>query len=441
MSLPLVAIVGRPNVGKSTLVNRIAARREAIVDKQPGVTRDRNYLIAEWGGVTFSLIDTGGLVFGKKAPLSESVSRQALLAVEEGDVIIFVVDGKEGMFPEDKKIAEVLRAAGKPVLLVVNKVDQPGGEESKYPFYELALGEPYPISALHGIRVGDLLDKLTALLTAEEEPRPAALSTLEREVRVAIVGRPNVGKSSLLNCLLGEERVIVDESPGTTRDAIDTICTYKGKRYCFIDTAGLRRRARVKSELEYYGLRRALKALDRAQVALVVLDGAEGVVEQDQKIASLTRSRGCGSIVVTNKWDLLTNKQAIKNLSENINRKLHFISYAPLLRTSALTSEGVAEIYPTVDKVAKEHQRRLDTAGLNNFIQELLGRSQVPARKGKKLKVYYGTQVSASPPSLVFFVNYPQLAGAQFRRFLENSLREYYGFVGCPLWLKFKKKS
>ncbi|MDI6688968.1 MAG: ribosome biogenesis GTPase Der [Actinomycetota bacterium] len=430
--LPLVAIVGRANVGKSMLVNRIAASSEAIVDKVPGVTRDRNYIQADWRGRSFTLIDTGGLDFTKSLPMSEAVVKQVLLAVEEADAIIFVVDGLSGLLPDDNEIANILRTSNKPVLLAVNKVDDLTRDEAKYQFYELGLGEPLAISAMHGLGIGDLLDELVQFL-------PKAIEERREELSVAIVGRPNVGKSSILNRLLGQERAIVSEIPGTTRDAIDTLLVRDGKRYRFIDTAGLRRKGRIKEDIEYYGFVRALRTLDVADVALIILDALEGATEQDQKVGELAESRGCASIILLNKWDLV-KKKSTENLILNVKYRFRFLYYAPLLCISALTGEGIGDIFPNLDIIANEYKKRISTPKLNDFIQRLLAEGYILTKRCRKLKISYVTQVGTKPPVFVFFVNHPEIVDPSYQRYLGNKIRETFGFKGCPLRLKFRKK-
>jgi GTP-binding protein len=435
VSLPLVAIVGRPNVGKSTLVNRVAAQPFAIVDKESGITRDRNYVETDWAGRSFTLIDTGGLDFGEKGELIQSVREQALIAIEEADVILMVVDARTGPLASDREAAEILRRSGKPTILLVNKLDDPGREDLKYSFYELALGEPRGISALHGIGIGDILDELITLL-------PEAITVEEtREVwSIAIVGRPNVGKSSLFNVLLGEERAIVSEVPGTTRDAIDTIIERDHKFYRYIDTAGLRKRARIGESVEYYGMVRTLRALGRARVALLILDAEAGATEQDQKIAGYAESRGCATIVVINKWDLVPKEVKERQYVESVRRKLHFLDYAPITAMSVLTGIGVKKIYPLVDKVILSHSKKIGTPELNKFVREIAARGHTLARRGKTLKLYYATQVGTAPPRFLFFANHPEIVDSSYMRYLEGKLRGSFGFSGTPIRIAIRKK-
>lgn len=433
--LPLVAIVGRPNVGKSTLINRIAATPSAIVDRESGITRDRNYIQTDWAGRSFTLIDTGGLDFGEKGNLVESVREQALIAIDEADIILMVVDATAGSLASDREAAEILRRSGKPVLLLANKIDDLRKEDLKYAFYEMGLGEPYAISALHGIGIGEVLDQLVSLLppAVEEEKGEEAFS-------IAIVGRPNVGKSSLFNLLLGTERAIVSEVPGTTRDAIDTIIERKGKLYRFIDTAGLRKRARIEKSVEYYGTVRTLRALDHAQVALLMLDAEDGATEQDQKIANYAQSRGCATIILINKWDLAPKEVKEKMYLDSVRRKLHFLEYAPMATISALTGMGVEEIYPLIDKVILSYFKKISTPQLNKFVREISLKGHSLTKGGKKLKLAYATQIGTAPPRFLFFANQPEIVNASYLRYLEGKLRESFDFKGTPIRISFRRK-
>lgn len=445
MKPPLVAVVGRPNVGKSTLVNRIAASREAIVHAQPGVTRDRNYVGTDWRGKSFLLIDTGGLDFVTSEPIERQVTRQAMLAVEEAALIIFVVDGTTGPAGEDQEIAKVLRATKKPVLLVVNKVDDPTREMLVHDFYGLGVGEPRVVSAMHGLGIGDLLDEVAALLPAlpafltatEEETRE---EVVEPETGVAIVGRPNAGKSSILNRLIGEQRAIVSEMPGTTRDAVDTLIQLDGRSYRFVDTAGLKRPPKISEDVEYYGFVRALRALDRADIALLIVDAGEGVTNQDQRVASLALARNCAAIVLLNKWDLVRDAERQREIDKQLFDKLRFIEYAPVLKVSALTGEGIDALDAALEFIAGEYRKRVATPRLNAFISHVRGEETLPSKRGKALKITYVTQVGTAPPTFVFFVNDPVLVTASFRRHMENRMRKAFGFEGTPLALHFKRK-
>ncbi|MCL4499676.1 MAG: ribosome biogenesis GTPase Der [Actinobacteria bacterium] len=433
MSLPLVAVVGRPNVGKSTLVNRLAVTKEAIVHPEAGVTRDRNYLETDWNGRAFTIVDTGGISFEAEALLEREVSRQATLAIEEADVVVFVVDGDVGVMPEDEEIAKILRGADKPVLLVVNKIDSQREEMDVYQFYGLGLGDPYALSAVHGLGTGELLDAVASLIPEVEvlaEPG---------EIKVAIVGRPNVGKSSILNRLIGMERAIVSDVPGTTRDAIDTVYELAGKRYRFIDTAGLRRAPRVTEDVEYYGLVRSLRALDRADIAIIIIDATRGAAEQDQKIAGYAESRGCATIILVNKWDAIAGEVG-DSVVDGVRDKLKFIGYSPVIRVSAVSGRGISKVMPALDDAYGEYEKRIRTAKLNGFVGQLKASGYAPSKGGKVLRIGYAAQVGTKPPSFAFFVNNPTLVTENYRRYLENRMREAFGFMACPISLRFKRK-
>jgi GTP-binding protein len=432
----IVAIVGRPNVGKSTLFNRITESRSAIEEKMPGVTRDRLYGTAEWCGRSFAVVDTGGITFGGGDPISNQVRRQAELAVAEAQVVIFLLDGREGVTALDKDIAEQLRRSGKTIVPVVNKIDHPAGELAVAAFYELGMGEPLAISAAHGRGTGDLLDRVCALLPpGEGESYP------EDAVKVAVVGRPNVGKSSLVNAALGEERVIVTDLPGTTRDAIDTYFTYQDQRYVFIDTAGVRRKSRIKEAVEYYSVLRALKAIQRADVVLLVLDGSGGIAEQDLKLAGHVDQAGRGLIMVVNKWDLGGREEGARGKwLENLSRAFSFAPYAPVAFVSALTGRRIERLFPLILQVWQEQHKRIATPLLNELVQDALAVNPPPTFKGKRLKIYYATQPSVRPPTFVFFVNDPQLVHFSYRRYLENRLRESFSFSGTPIRIKLKPR-
>ncbi|MDO8885305.1 ribosome biogenesis GTPase Der [Candidatus Oleimmundimicrobium sp.] len=431
--MSLVAIVGRPNVGKSTIVNRIASGQPAIVDELSGVTRDRNYIKTDWSGKSFTIVDTGGLIFDDKENLIESIRQQAFLAVEEADAIIFVVDGKTGLLHDDKEIANILRQKTKPIFLVVNKLDDISKELDKFSFYSLGLGEPHAISAMHGLGIGDLLDELVKVLPPEK------VEKVEGVINVAIIGRPNAGKSSICNRLLGEERVIVSNIPGTTRDTIDTVVERGGKSYLFIDTAGLRRRKKIKG-VEYYGMVRVLRAIDRADIVLLVLDSSEGVTGQDQKIAEIANDRDCGVMVLLNKWDLI-DAENLNNLYHSLEKKLRFISYAPVLKVSALKNKGISKIYPMIDKVANEYFRQVSTPQLNNLVQAIKTKGHTVSKGRKKLNLLYATQIKTGPPTFLFFVNEPSLINVYFKRYLTSEVRKFFSFKGVPVKLLFRKKS
>ncbi|MDI6871292.1 MAG: ribosome biogenesis GTPase Der [Bacillota bacterium] len=434
--LPLVAIVGRPNVGKSALFNRLAARRTAIVEATPGVTRDRLYQRCEWGKHDFVLVDTGGIEPESDDPIVEQTRRQADLAMREADVILFVVDGRDGLLPADEEVAERLRRTRKPVLLVVNKAEGLRPEEAAADFYALGLGQPLPVSALHGLGIGDLLDEVVRRF-----PRMAEGPVDPAVTRVAVVGRPNVGKSSLVNAVLGEERVITSDIPGTTRDAIDTPFTRDGRHYVIIDTAGIRRRSSIKESVERYSVLRAIKAIERSDIVLVVLDATAGVTEQDRRIAGLGHEAGRGTILVVNKWDLVEkDERTMAAFTRRIRAELAFLDYAPLIFVSAVRGKRIPQLIDLVEYVAEQQSRRVQTSHLNEVLSDAVARQEPPSDKGRALKLFYGTQVGVRPPTFVLFVNDPALMHFTYRRYLENRLREAYGFEGTPLILKARAR-
>ncbi|SDF26084.1 ribosome biogenesis GTPase Der [Sporolituus thermophilus] len=431
MSKPIVAIVGRPNVGKSTLFNFIAKKRVSIVEDIPGVTRDRIYMDAEWLGREFTMIDTGGIEIETTDRILSATRHQAQLAIEEADVIIFVVDGKTGITTADEEVAAMLRSTRKPVILTVNKIDSPKDEPAVYEFYNLGLGDPIAISATNALSIGDLLDRVIELL-----PQTGNAEEDNDVIRVAFIGRPNVGKSSLVNALLGEERVIVSDIPGTTRDAIDTYFEKDGTKFILIDTAGMRRKARINQPVERYSVIRSLRAVERADVVLMVIDAVEGVTEQDKKIAGYAHEAGRGIIIVVNKWDLIEkdSKTALR-YTENIRSEMAFIQYAPILFTSALTKQRVHRIAELVKFVAEQHAMRVQTSVLNQVIEDAIRINPPPTDKGTRLKIFYTTQAEVKPPTFIFFVNEPEIMHFSYLRYLENKLREAFGFEGTPLRL------
>ena len=438
MGSNIVAIVGRPNVGKSTLFNRLTAARTAIEEKVPGVTRDRLYGASEWRGESFIVIDTGGISFERDDPLIKQVRHQAELAVEEAQVILFLLDGREGPAPLDQEIAHLLRRSGKPVILVVNKIDHLEAAAGVPAFYSLGMGDPLPLSAVHGRGTGDLLDRICELLPREIEAAPGVS---EDDVKVALVGRPNAGKSQLLNNILGRERVIVSATPGTTRDAVDSSFNRGGTNYLLIDTAGVRRKSRVKEAVEYYSVLRALKAVERADLALLLLDAESGIAEQDQKLAGYVDQAGRGLIFAVNKWDLIKGKQeARREWMEEISRAFAFAPYAPVTFISALTGSRVQELFPLFDRVRRELYRRVSTSLLNELLLDALAVNPPPTYRGKRLKIYYATQAAVKPPTFIFFVNNPQFMHFSYRRYLENRLREAFDFSGVPLRLKIRAR-
>lgn len=434
MQKPIVAIVGRPNVGKSTLFNRIIGGRKVIVADMPGVTRDRIYEDVEWDRKAFTLIDTGGL-FLVDGEFRERVEEQVQKAIAEADLVIFIVDSRVGPTTEDQEIGRMLLKTCKKTILVVNGVDDFTNKQVIYDFFNLGFGEAIPISALHGLNIDDLLDRVVSLL-------PDQPSVQEAEgVRVAVVGRPNVGKSSLINTLLKEERVIVSDIPGTTRDAIDTLLQKDGRNYVLVDTSGIRKRSRVAAGVEYYGVQRSLRAIDRADIALLVLDATQGVVEQDTKIGGYIEEAGKGLIIIINKWDLVQkNARTRKEFDDMIMTELDFLGFAPLHYVSAVTGQGVHKILQLVDEVAQQQSRRISTGNLNNWLTEVIYLNPPPPVKGREVKVYYVAQVGERPPVFVFFVNNPELFHFSYQRYLENQLRKAYGFKGTPIRLVFRAR-
>ncbi|MDQ0285676.1 GTP-binding protein [Desulfofundulus luciae] len=429
MSKPIVAIVGRPNVGKSTLFNRLVGSRIAIVEDKPGITRDRLYQDAEWAGRVFTLVDTGGLDFVESGDIPRQVRRQVELAIEEADVVLFLVDARAGLTSTDEDVAALLRRTSKPVLLVANKVENFQRTGQLVDFFRLGLGEPIPISAAQGMNTGDLLDRLVSVLppvTAEEgEPDT---------IRIAVIGRPNVGKSSLVNAILGEERVIVSGIPGTTRDAIDTYFEREGRRYMLVDTAGIRRKSRIEEAIEKYSVIRSLRAVDRCEVALVVLDALEGVTDQDKRIAGYAHEEGKASVLAVNKWDLVEkDTRTSQRFTELIRRELAFMTYAPVVFISALTGKRVHRLLEMVDLVAQQQCLRISTSELNRLIRDAVLHNPPPADKNRRLKILYATQGGVKPPTFILFVNYPELMHFSYLRYLENQLRAAFGFEGTPI--------
>ncbi len=437
MALPIVAIVGRPNVGKSTLVNRIAENNEAIVHEMRGVTRDRSYHEADWNGREFTLIDTGGIEMNKDDVFQESIRSQALVAAEQADVILFLVDSKTGINADDQAVANILRRSNKPVLLVVNKLDNPDREnDSIWEFYSLGIGEPTPLSALHGHGTGDLLDDIVALLPEEEDE---VADEFPDALNVAIIGRPNAGKSSLFNRILGADRSIVSNIAGTTRDAIDTVVERNGKHYRMVDTAGIRKKSTVYENIEYYSMVRGLRAIDRADVALLVVDASVGVTEQDQKVMGLAIERGCAIVVLLNKWDLLDDDRKREACMETIDRRLGVMApWAQYLRISALTGRSVEKIWAMVDAAEKTRSQKITTSRLNTFLTDLreFGHTVVDAKR--RLRMHYVTQTG--PPTFTFFVNHSDLVNDTYQRYVENRMRSTFDFSGTPIRLFFRKK-
>ncbi|SPU21734.1 GTP-binding protein EngA [Niallia circulans] len=433
---PVVAIVGRPNVGKSTIFNRIVGERVAIVEDLPGVTRDRLYSKGEWLNHEFYVIDTGGIELGDE-PLLVQMRQQAEIAIDEANVIIFMVNGREGITAADQEVANMLFRSKKPVVLAVNKVDNPEMRDSLYEFYSLGAGEPYGISGSHGLGIGDLLDEVVRHFPEENDDDYA-----DDTIKMALIGRPNVGKSSLVNALLGEERVIVSQIPGTTRDAIDTSFTRDGQHYVVIDTAGMRKRGKVYEATEKYSVLRSLKAIERSDVVLVVLDGEEGIIEQDKKIAGYAHEAGRAIVIVVNKWDAVKkDDKTMQTFIEDIRSEFQFLSYAPICFLSAKTKQRLHLLLPEVRKVSESHHLRVPTHVLNDMIMDAVAMNPTPTDKGKRLKINYVTQVAVQPPTFVFFVNEPELMHFSYRRFLENRLRATFEFEGTPIHIIARKKN
>ncbi len=429
MAKQIVAVVGRPNVGKSTLFNNIAGKRISIVDDTPGVTRDRIYTDVEWLNHSFTLVDTGGIEPDSKDEILIQMRNQAQTAIESADVILFLVDGKEGITPADNEVATMLRKVDKPIVLCVNKLDSVEEEVNLYEFYNLAIGDPIPISASHKRGLGDLLDAIIDRLDKVE-----ASHEDEDIIKIAVVGKPNVGKSSLVNYLLGEERSIVSNIPGTTRDAIDTSFEYRGQKYLIIDTAGIRRKSKITDPLERYSVLRALSAIRRCDVALIMIDATEEATEQDEKIAGLVHEEGKGSIFVVNKWDLITKHTGSMNEYRNrLTNQIAFMTYTPSLFISAKTGKRVDRIIELVNYVYNQCTFRISTGVLNDCLTDAMAVNEPPADKGRRLKIYYGTQVAVKPPTFVLFVNDSSLMHYSYKRYLENYFRKTFGLEGTPL--------
>ena len=433
---PIVAIVGRPNVGKSTLFNRLTKTKLAIVEDTPGVTRDRLYQDVEWNGKVFTLIDTGGIEMNSKDSILTAVKKQAQIAIEEADLILFVCDGQMGISSEDAEVAQMLMRTKKDVMLVVNKIEDYSNPEELYEYYELGLGEIYPISASHGMNTGDLLDEILERLgdIDNEEYDPDV-------IKIAVIGRPNVGKSSLTNAILGQARCIVSNVPGTTRDAIDTAFSRDGQDYAIIDTAGMRKRGKVFETTEKYSVIRSLRAVDRCDVVLMVINAEEGLIEQDKKIAGYAHEQGKGLILVVNKWDLIEkDDKTYTEFEKNLRKNLLFMSYAPIIFVSALTKQRVHKVLDLVKYVAEQQSVRIATSVLNEIVREAVMQNPPPTDKGKRLKILYITQSGVKPPTFVLFVNEPEILHFSYERYLENKLRESFGFEGTSIKFIVRKR-
>ncbi|TBL79767.1 ribosome biogenesis GTPase Der [Paenibacillus thalictri] len=437
MARPIIAIVGRPNVGKSTIFNRVIGERLAIVEDKPGVTRDRLYGIGSWLDREFSVVDTGGIEIEGEDQILRSVRLQAELAIEEADVIIFMVDAKAGVTPADDEVAQMLFRAKKPVVLAVNKVDNLQRQDDIYEFYSLGFGDPIGISGSHGLGIGDLMDVVIGHL-----PDPLDEEYGEEVIKVAVIGRPNVGKSSLVNAILGEERVIVSDIAGTTRDAIDTPFEKDGQKYVIIDTAGMRKRGKVYETTEKYSVMRAMKAIERADVVLVVINGEEGIIEQDKHIAGYAHEAGKASIFVVNKWDIVEkDDKTMHQFTQKIRDHFLFMTYAPVLFVSAKTTQRLHKLLPVVVNVAEQHAMRVPTHMLNDVVSDAVAINPPPTDKGRRLRINYVTQVAVKPPAIVVFVNDPEIMHFSYERYLDNKIRAAFGFEGTPIRIFTRKKS
>ncbi|KDR94006.1 GTP-binding protein [Peptoclostridium litorale DSM 5388] len=436
MSRALVAIVGRPNVGKSTLFNKIAGRKLAIVEDSPGVTRDRNYTRAEWLNHHFTLIDTGGIEPDSEELIPSLIKKQAQIAIEMAHVILFVVDAKAGLTSTDREVAQLLRRSKKPVVLVLNKVDNDKVSEHYYDFYELGFGDPMEISASIGLGIGDLLDEVVANF-----PEGVETDYEDDVIRVAIAGKPNAGKSSILNSILGEERVIVSPIAGTTRDSIDTYFEHGDDKFILIDTAGIRKKKKVEAGVEKYSVLRTVAAIDRSDVVLIVIDATEGVTEQDTKVAGIAHEEGRACIIVINKWDLVEKEtNTMRDYTREVRDQLAFLSYAPVMFVSALTKQRLDKMIEKIKFVSNQHAMRVQTGVLNEVIAEAMMLNQPPSDKGKRLKIYYVSQTNIKPPGFTVFINDKELMHFSYQRYLENKIRENFGFEGTPIRFYCREK-
>lgn len=426
MKLPLVAIVGRPNAGKSTLFNRLIRQKKAITEKTPGVTRDRIEAEAEWEGKRLLLVDTGGFTDMEDTIITQ-VRKQALYAIDEADVVIHLLDGKIGVTPEDMELMRLLKEKNKKVIYAVNKIDTPSKMNLIYEFYKLG-DEPLAVSAQTGYGIEELMEKVISLLPKKEERETQELP------EIAIVGRPNTGKSTLVNTLLGKERMIVSPEPGTTRDSVDSICKYYGKQYVLIDTAGIRRKARIEDNIEYYSITRAMKSIERADVVILLIDAVEGITDQDQKIAALIRENNKSAIVCFNKWDMVEEPdRRLKYLLNEFQIKLPHLSYAPVLTISGLEKKRVTKLFPLIDEILIERKKRVPTGELNRILKKIKEELMIPAYRGREIKIYYLTQAETEPPGFVLFVNFPQAIKEHHKKYIENLLKERFGFKGSPV--------
>lgn len=438
MGKPIVAIVGRPNVGKSTLFNIFANSRISIVEDTPGVTRDRLYAEGDWLDNQFMMVDTGGIEIMNSDAIAVSIRQQAEIAIKEADVILFVCDARSGIVQEDADVARILRKSCKPIVLAVNKADSPKQELNVYEFYNLGLGEPFPISAANHLGIGDLLDAVVAKFP---QNKAGVFDNDEDQIKVALIGRPNVGKSSIFNSLVGQERSIVSDVAGTTRDAIDTPVVRNGQKYLFIDTAGMRRKGKIDEPIEKYSIIRSLRAVDRSDVVLMVIDAVDGVTEQDKKIAGYAHEAGKGIVIVVNKWDAYEkDENSTLRYTETLRKELIFMQYAPVVYVSALTKQRIHRLPEVINYVAEQNAMRVATSVLNQVIADAVAINPPPTEKGQRLKILYATQVKIKPPTFVIFVNEPEIMHFSYQRYLENKLREAFGFEGTPLSMIIRGK-
>ncbi|MCW7752403.1 ribosome biogenesis GTPase Der [Desulfobotulus sp. H1] len=436
---PVVALVGRPNVGKSTLFNRMTRSRDAIVDDMAGVTRDRHFGEAMWEGRPFVLVDTGGFLSNDADSFAAHIRAQVEMALEDADHVVLVLDGKSGVSYYDRDLVDLLRAKGKPFFCIVNKIDGERHEIALTDFYALGIEEPFPVSAEHGYGFSDFMDALTEDMPLEDEGNDGQP---EGPIRVAVVGRPNAGKSSLINRLLGEERMVVSEVAGTTRDSVDSLVEYGGKTYLFVDTAGIRRKGKVTHRVEKYSVIKALQSLERCDVALVLLDASEGVTDQDVRVAGYASDRGCGCIFVCNKWDLMPpEKKDVKRMKEELAMEAKFLGYAPVLTISALTGQRVIKLFPMIDKVYEQYISRVGTSHLNRIIEDATARTEPSLHNGKRIKFYFASQVRTSPPTFALVTNYPDAIHFSYKRYLVNQIREALGLDMTPIRIKFQERS
>ncbi|ATH60048.1 MULTISPECIES: ribosome biogenesis GTPase Der [Staphylococcus] len=436
MTKPIVAIVGRPNVGKSTIFNRVVGERVSIVEDTPGVTRDRIYSSGEWLTHDFNIIDTGGIEIGD-APFQTQIRAQAEIAIDEADVIIFMVNVREGLTQSDEMVAQMLYKSKKPVVLAVNKVDNPEMRNDIYDFYSLGFGDPYPISGSHGLGLGDLLDEVVKHFK-EEEPDPYDEDT----IRLSIIGRPNVGKSSLVNAILGEDRVIVSNVAGTTRDAVDTEYSYDDQDYVLIDTAGMRKKGKVYENTEKYSVLRALKAIERSNIVLVVIDAEQGIIEQDKRVAGYAHEEGKAIVIVVNKWDAVDKEtNTMKKFKDEVRKEFQFLDYAQIAFVSAKEKKRLSTLFPYITEASENHKKRVQSSTLNEVITDAISMNPTPTDKGRRLNVFYATQVAIEPPTFVVFVNDIELMHFSYKRYLENQIRAAFGFEGTPVHIISRRRN